>query len=93
MTDVRTKHSALCRSCKAEIFWAITADGKRMPVNSAVDPNGGFVLELVKTEEPESGKDMDWLRAEVFAPLLHPNRKRYTSHFATCPDAGQWRKK
>lgn len=80
-------HRARCRSCDAPIYWVITADKKRMPVDAQPVPDGGFVLELVKTEEP------DWLRAEVFAPLLHPGRKRYVSHFATCRDADRWRKK
>ena len=26
-----------CRSCKAEVYWIVTASGKRMPIECAVD--------------------------------------------------------
>jgi hypothetical protein len=42
---------ALCKSCRARVFWIITTKGKKMPCN----PDG-------------------------------------TSHFATCPDAAQFRR-
>jgi hypothetical protein len=82
----RAEHLKKCRSCQAEIFWALTSDGKRMPVNAMPDPTGGFVLELV-SYLPAG----EHLEARVF-DFHHNERKRYTSHFATCPDAGSWRK-
>lgn len=72
-----------CRSCRAPMFWVITADGKRMPVNATPDPKGGFVLTLKSTGE---------LHAEVAMPSTPANRNRYVSHFATCPQADQHRR-
>ena len=76
-----------CRSasCGASIYWVITADGKRMPIDANPDPAGGFVVTL---------KDDGSLHAEAFMGLLpeHAGRKRYTSHFASCCDADSFRK-
>jgi len=71
-----------CRSCGAPVEWGVSVvSGKRMPLDAEPDPEGLFYLERgdVTTVGP-----MD--------PTLYPNRKRYTSHFATCPDAEDWRK-
>lgn len=76
------KQPSLCRSCKAEMYWCITPDGKNMPVNAKPDPVGGFVV-----TQKSDGK----LYAEPYYPAQHPSRNRFTSHFATCPDAGSWR--
>lgn len=75
---------AKCKSCGAPIYWVTTAAEKAMPVDVAPDPSGGFVLSL----RPSTGQ----LRAEVFGNETHRARKRYTSHFATCPNAAAHRK-
>lgn len=51
--------------------------GKRMPVDAAHDPAGQFVMN--DKGEAEYAPEGD-------------TRPRYTSHFATCPDANDWRK-
>lgn len=71
---------SVCRSCGAEIVWALTASGKRMPLDaqSLPLPPGRFIL---------SGDD---------PPVATPLRvvtSTYVSHFATCPNASQHRKK
>jgi hypothetical protein len=75
-----------CKSkeCGADIYWVITSDKKKMPINAKPDPVGGWVVTL-------SAKDGE-LYAEVHVPARHYDRRRYTSHFATCPDAAKWRK-
>ncbi len=82
---------ARCRSCGAPIIWARTEAGKPMPVDA--DPiDGGNVL-LVATgtatpiarSHPAVDPRIDGLAVEA-AP-------RHTSHFATCPQAGKWRRK
>ena len=68
-----------CRSCEAPILWAETAAGKSMPLDEKPDPNGTFVFVNGKTRRAEP------LDVQLKRPL-------YTSHFATCPEAAQWRK-
>jgi hypothetical protein len=72
-----------CRSCQAEIVWAVTDTGKRMPldaepVSAAHRPSGLFVLD-------EGGE-------HPLAFTLAAGQPLYRSHFATCPNADQHRK-
>jgi len=76
---------ATCRACKAEIVWARTGRGKKMCLDAEPTSAGLFVLE---------GDDHD--------PTTHrlPNDMaatytgdKYTSHFATCPNADEFRNK
>ena len=67
-----------CRSCGAEVVWAVMDSGKRMPFDALRDPeNGTHHLERengrVVAARPKHGGD-------------------HVSHFATCPDAKKWRK-
>ena len=71
-----------CRSCKAPMFWAATSSGKKMPLDA-------------KPLESMSGKDSHGvvafgIRAGVASKAYHG--AKYTSHFATCPDADEHRK-
>lgn len=70
--------SATCARCGAEILWAITTKGKRMPVdiepteagNLAIyrDHVGGLHARVVKPNEP-----------------VEPYERPGIAHFATCP--------
>jgi hypothetical protein len=76
-----------CRSCGAEVIWAVTRDDKRMPLD-AVPVDGGNVL-LNMGARP-------W-RATVVGKDVQPSifgddSPRYTSHFSTCPHADSHRK-
>lgn len=71
-----------CRSCNAPVNWVKTERGKSMPldVNSYAggDPRGLFVVR-------------DGIAVAV-TPDAFPGEPLYTSHFSTCPQAGQWRR-
>lgn len=81
-----------CRSCHAEILWVTwPKTGKKMSVDFPSDnrpwPKGGNIV-LSLREGP-----FGVLVAEFFDPAKHgANRNRYTSHFATCPEADKWRR-
>lgn len=66
-----------CRSCNAVILWAKTASGKLIPLDVVRSDRGN--LELL-------GDTVRYVTPDVNAA------ERYTSHFATCPGAGQHRK-
>jgi len=72
-----------CRSCGAKVIWAFTSR-KRMPVDAACT-SGGTVL-------------LEWSSGAPFAKVI-PAVKAFgrkdlrTSHFATCPNADDWRTK
>lgn len=94
MSRVKKKatEASTCRSCDALILWAKwERSGKRMPVDAgpnmadAEDGGGDLVLTL-------RGGEFGELIVEKFhAPKHGPKRNRYTSHFATCPNAKQHR--
>ncbi len=73
---------ARCRSCGAAIEWVLTDSGKSMPVDTQPRADGTLVL---STEN-------DVLRARS-PGLFDAGKPRYVSHFATCPQAAQHRRK
>ena len=64
-----------CRTCGAPILWAVTGQGKRMPLD--VDRRPVLVVE----GELDDGT------------AIVSQQAGYTSHFATCPQADDWRRK
>lgn len=73
-----------CRSCGAEIIWTVTERGKRMPVDAEPRPDGNIRLEQSTAGAP--------LTAVYSRASLLSMEERHTSHFATCPQSGQWRR-
>jgi hypothetical protein len=71
-----------CRSCQAEIVWAVTENGKRVPLDAvpAERPSGLFKL-VPRVSDPTP------LAVSVSGERV------YLSHFATCPNAEQHRRK
>lgn len=80
-----------CKSCGAEIKWITMASGKSMPVDAepiyytTAHPGakGDDVLTLVT--------DAGQIAKGYFNP--EGQKRGYTSHFATCPNAKQHRKR
>lgn len=73
--------SARCTSCGALIIWAVTKNGKPMPVDAVSAPTGNIAL--VPDPDP---------REPPTAQYLKTPGVRYLSHFATCPNAAEHRK-
>lgn len=80
--------TARCGSCKADIVWAITvATGKRIPLDAQPSEDGNVAVHR------------DQVNGELIARVLKdgeqtgPWEHRGVSHFATCPNADQHRKR
>ena len=73
----------VCRSCKAPVLWAVTERGRPMPVDPDRVPNGNLNL----LDDEHGGAPL----AVVVKP--DPAVERYVSHFATCPQRGDWRRR
>jgi hypothetical protein len=77
-----------CRSCGAEIIWARTERGSRMPMDARrVMGNDKNLFVLRDHHSPEgplaiAAWGLDW-RSDP----------HYRSHFATCPNADQHRRR
>jgi len=75
-----------CRSCGAEIRWAKTEAGKSIPLDAAPRPDGNVhVYDGVAYVLSPGGQPILEHRAH--------GDKLYVSHFVTCPDAGEHRRK
>lgn len=74
-----------CRSCQRPVIWAITATNLRpMPVDPEPTQGGNVALE----PRPDGQQPL----ARVISVAKQFGRRDLrTSHFATCPEAGQWR--
>lgn len=70
---------SVCRGCGAEIRWALTEAGRRIPLDAVPDPAGN--IELVKAG------------ARVIGPpgMLPDDRVRWMPHHATCPNVSDFR--
>lgn len=76
---------AKCKSCGAEIIWLVMESGKKMPCDAQKIPcrenvNGKYILVLPSGKLIRADIDLD---SDVYG---------YTSHFATCPAANDFRK-
>lgn len=78
-------HIAQCRSCRRPITWAITRNGKRMPMDAVPVDDGDWRIELVDGERRI-------VRIVPGGPELDPGVERYSSHFVTCPNADEHRR-
>lgn len=73
-----TRRVGVCRSCGASLEWAtVAATQKQMPFNRPI------VLLPVLTRAG-GGVMTDYVQVDM---------SQTTSHFATCPDAKQWRRR
>lgn len=75
---------ARCRTCNAEIVWALTTNGRRIPLDVSPASNGNVALKPDGTCEVYSAAQL--ASAQPRTPLR-------LSHFATCPDAHQHRRR
>lgn len=71
----------LCKTCGAAIEWVLTRKGKRMPLDVAPTLYGEFVVVIENGQLIARKRTPDDLGAAR------------TSHFATCPQAAQHRRR
>lgn len=81
-----------CGSCGARIVWARSSRGKPMPVDVEPCVDGNVVL--MREGDPDGPTaERGELRVVVLGPLdvLTAEQALRKAHFATCPQADQWR--
>lgn len=76
---------AACRSCGESIIWRTTPGGKPMPLDPEPVDHGNVIV-------------LDDRRCRVVGGAAAEDHKReggelYVSHFATCPNANEHRKR
>ena len=76
-----------CRSCGALVIWCVTTAGKAMPVDA--EPATGGTIRIEQRGGPKPLARV-LTKAELARTGFGAATLR-TSHFATCPQADQWR--
>ena len=99
---VEIHQESLCRSCGAEIVWALSERGRPQPVNVEREERGNIMLVHRENGQPPTAKV---LSAEERATLARShefnlargiddgNDKLYLAHHATCPQGAAWRRR
>ena len=81
---------AQCHSCGAEVIWAEQQSGSKGPFDATPDPKGLWFLMNRLRQDPLAIPQSSDVPFAVSA--RNTNEHRYTSHFATCPNAKKHRK-
>lgn len=80
--DAERPAALRCRSCGAAIFWALTENEKRIPMDAEpITPLAGGHYAI------------DWPRGPDRAPRAIATPAIYQTHFVTCPNAAEHRKR
>lgn len=79
-----------CRSCAAPMFWAETSNGKRIPLDQQPVHDGNMRI-LLRPGLIPLAFSLKELEGFAYTDKVSPGA--YVSHFATCPQSKQWRKK
>lgn len=83
-----------CRSCNAEIIWAKNAvNGLRNPIDASPTPDGNIRLEFRGIGQPPVAHYYGKTARELLVEKHGDKIVWYKSHFATCPNARQHKKK
>jgi len=83
-----------CRSCHAPIRWIRTLADKLIPLDANEDGSALIVEDGNVRTEKVTELGITRSRATVLGPLeASTETDLYRSHFATCPNAGEWRTK
>lgn len=85
-----TNSAAHCKSCDAQIVWAVTENGRRMPVDADPVPAGTILLRHLNVGEPPVAHvTTKTERAELETQAVNRGDtfRLFVSHFATCPNA------
>jgi len=78
-----------CDSCHAPIVWTITEGGNRMPCDAEPVPGGNVRIIPAGNGRPAQARITPNGMIDLFDP--DDDGVRHVSHFATCPDANEWR--
>jgi hypothetical protein len=86
VTTIAAEQRKQCSACHAEIAWAFTPRGKRMPIDADPHPAGNVVVSVA-----DSGRLECRVLSRIEVSLQPDDVELYRSHFATCPDAQRFR--
>jgi hypothetical protein len=89
-----TVRLTVCRSCQAPIHWAVTAEGKGMPLDPDPDPAGNVRLtgRMGRTRSGGQAPECEVVTGGQAALFPDMAEDRWRPHWASCPHAESWRR-
>lgn len=81
-----------CRSCKKPILWALTENGRRIPIDPEPVENGNILLQHRPANIPLAVYQTKEMLAALHEHGGLQQYRLYLSHFVSCPQAKGWRK-
>lgn len=86
--------TSTCKSCGARIAWVRTVEGRNMPMDVGPSEHGNLRVVGRMGAHPVVAAYADAAAAAHAATMQGlPDEPRWLSHFATCPNAAQHRKR
>jgi hypothetical protein len=83
----RVTTGSACRSCHEPVWWIVTEGGKRMPLDMLPSPRGNVRV------IPGDPAVAQVLGGTALAEARSQGGELYVSHFATCENAAQHRRR
>ncbi len=80
-----------CRGCSELIFFALSKDGRRMPVDVKSAPNGN--LSVAPIQKGEQLPHAEVVRPAQAAGMRAAGVPTYMPHWASCPKADEFRRR
>ncbi|WP_336792995.1 hypothetical protein [Gordonia malaquae] len=78
-----------CRSCRSEVIWGTDANTRSLTlIDADPSPNGNVSLYV----DDKGGAHFVVLNPLKAAAMRAAKQSLYLSHFASCPQAANWRK-
>lgn len=78
-----------CRSCHAQILWAVTATDRRIPLDVDPRPDGNIAKNGVY--DPAGAPHVTILTGGAIERARADRKELYVAHFVTCTDQ-RWRR-
>jgi hypothetical protein len=83
---------ATCRGCGAAMVWVASTKGGKVPLDPRPVPDGNLVFESANGLGEPSKAGEPTVRYLRKGDVVPSGTAKYKSHFATCPEAGQFRR-
>jgi hypothetical protein len=82
-----------CRSCHQPVVWAETDKGKRIPLDG--EDQGGFtsLATFADGNLVAVGSKLGEYGSTPIVRYVKAGEGRYRTHFSSCPEASEWRRR